>query len=275
MHYLRCYLLLLVPTLSAASSRLYAPTQTSALPHYQRLRVNDTLVLEVSRPLARFGMWQPGAGDPPMRARPTTVLWGRAALRGHRGYYEVLHPYVPYCTLYRTVVSGRGDVLALTYWNDLDNKAPRARTHPRDTVWVTRSKDLGYTYWDVRYRTWSQLLGDDLQELPAPLEAEEVVGFEGSVVGFAGGTYQGRSYHFLPYWLTHELARVRRTRRLPPAPRLDAFLGLAYDGSGVRLTRPYRPLLTQLLRAYTACPQSSTTARQVAEAQQVMAASRP
>lgn len=257
---------------SRAQRRLARPL---ALPQHQHLRVNDTLTLEVSRPLAFFTVWRAVEPAPALGRPGTRVLWGRAALRGRRGYYEVLDANAPYCTLYLAAVSRQGDVLALSCWSDIDRQAPLARAHLLDTVSVQRNQEFGYGYWDVRYRTWGLLLGADLQELPPPQEADEVYAFELSVVGFTGGTYRGRAYHLLPYWLAREQARVRRTRRLPTAPYLANFLDLAYEVRGGRLAPPYRPLLAHLLRAYAACPQPPATARQVLAARQALAARQP
>ena len=242
------------------------PTPAGARPPggTRSLRVNDTLRLEVSRPVATFA-------TPDHEA--ATTLWQRAELRGSRGYRQIISLPRTLCTLYGTRASPSGELLRLAFWRDLDQQLPQGRAHPRRPLELAHEDAFACPVWDVRYRTWSWFCDAGLQ--PLVPHGDDVFGFQGSAYGFTGGSYELGTYHLPPTWLTQEQARVQRTHRLPPAPRLQAFLALSDDSAGYLLKPPYRPLLAQLLRAYAACPQPPATARRLALARRRLARTPP
>lgn len=237
-----------------AASRLAAP------PRRQRLRVNDTLMLVVSRPRATFATY--GHKTP-------TWLWQHAELRGRHGYHQVLSKD-ELCSLYGTWVSPRGELLCLAFWRDFDEQLPEGCPRPRQPLWLEHDKAFACPVWDVRYRTWTEFYDANFREMD-PI-GDDVFGFQGSAYGFTGGRYRGTGPYYLPpTWLAQEQARVRRTHRLPPAPRLAIFLALTNVKTSPLTSPAYRPLLARLLRAYAACPMPAATARQVTQARQALA----
>lgn len=232
----------------------------SALPRSQRLRINDTLVLVVSRPYGTFTTYD--------RSTPTW-LWQRAELRGRRGYRQQLTDGRgdDLCTLYGARAGAGGTLLRLSFWRDSHDLPPR---HPA-TPLIENDDAFACLVWDVRYRTWGWFYNADLAELGARNDGPP--GFTGMAFGFTGGFYEGCDerglYYLLPHWIAAEQARVRRTHRLPPPARLAAYLEQA-EGHD-RLRPAYRPLLARLLRAYAACPPPpAAVARRLAAARRAL-----
>lgn len=243
----------------------------------RRWCVNDTLVLEFSRPLtwfvtlddpvarpalpalaqarAQLWQWQRRHGRwgsftvldsasgwlPPGPTHPRDTLWQRVTARGRRGYRQVLATGSA-CLLHPrwSARAREGNVLSLAQLSPATAQLDSLR-QLRGRPLLLDAASFVAEPWDVRYRTWGRYLDANLQELPARYPG----------LGFATGPLQGRSYYLLPHWLAQEQARLARTHR-PPAPaRLGAWLALSQDTApGGRLPPPYRPLLARLLRAY-------------------------
>jgi hypothetical protein len=89
-----------------------------ALPRKHYLRVNDTLMLVVSRPYTTF--------TTPTRAT-ATWLWQRAELRGRRGYRQLLDDGSgeELSTLYGARSDARGTLVRLSFWRDPHHLPPR------------------------------------------------------------------------------------------------------------------------------------------------------
>ncbi|MBF9141272.1 hypothetical protein [Hymenobacter properus] len=236
---------------AADSSRREVPTAvpvtgSTSLPATQRLRLNDTLELECSQPVATFVTSEQPA--------PQTA-WTRLALRGRRGWYQVLETNA-YWTLYHASVAPDGSLFQLPtvgVEDQLDSGAHRAKKPLKVT-----EDDFFYNPYDLRHRTWTEYLDEELNALPArQIEAE-----------YLGGEFDDKIYHPLPYWLAQEKARLQQTHRLPPPEQIAQYLELSQDTARHtgRLVPAYRPLLAELLRAYEPLSTSADTARLLQEA---------
>jgi hypothetical protein len=237
-----------VPQKPASKAQPAALVRPPALPARQEVRVNDTLVLECTRPYTTL---VPDAGRPPM------TMWLHMALRGRRGYYEVLSSpdtLSLYCLFQCTdeaLVSARGDVLHFSVLEPgrlLGDEARRGQPLPDNAVYA-----LDRWVWDVRYRHHTDYLTADLKEWnwrDAPC--------------FTGGFIGKEEYRVLPHWISQEQSYLKRRHHLPPAHRLLAYCTFsrelaAMDASAYR--QSYGPLLLRLLRAWRAYPLPAATAR--------------
>lgn len=255
--------------LTAAGKRVPAARPVTALgaslPKKHYLRVNDTLMLVVSRPYT--------TSTTPARAT-ATWLWQRAELRGRRGYRQLLDDGSgeELSTLYGARSDARGTLVRLSFWRDPHHLPPRYPARLR--LGENDESAFACVVWDVRYRTLTWFYDANLDELDSQSD-ENPFGFKNTAFGFTGGRYndyyeQG-VFYLLPHWIAAEQARVRRTHRLPAPARLAAYLGLAEASiAGAIQPPPYRLLLARLLRAYAACPMPAATARQVAQAQRTL-----
>lgn len=222
-----------------------------ALPARQEVRVNDTLALECTRPYTTL---VPDAGRAPM------TMWLHMALRGRRGYYEVLSSpdtLSLYCLFQCTdeaLVSARGDILHFSVLEPgrLRDEARRGQPLPDNAVYA-----LDRWVWDVRYRHYTDYLTVDLKEWNwrnAPC--------------FTGGFVGKEEYRVLPYWLNQEQAYLKRRHHLPPAHRLLAYCTLSRELATAEYSayrQGYGPLLLSLLRAWRAYPLPAATARHLDE----------
>lgn len=204
-----------------ASKAQPALVRLPALPARQEVRVNDTLVLVCSQPYTTL----------PQYPKPSLVLWSHLALRGRRGYEEVLSeadPLLLYC-LYQchdeALVSAQGSVL---HFSVLDvgripwTEVRRGQPLPDRAVYA-----LDSWVWDVRYRVPASYMSADLKEL----NLRDAPCFTG---GMAGDSIP-EEYHVLPHWINQELAQLKRRHRLPrahpehlqPRPSHDTGLGVS------------------------------------------------
>ncbi|RZJ93698.1 MAG: hypothetical protein EOO60_04735 [Hymenobacter sp.] len=233
-----------------ASKAQPALVRLPALPARQEVRVNDTLVLVCSQPYTTL----------PQYLKPSLVLWSHLALRGRRGYEEVLSeadPLLLYC-LYQchdeALVSAQGSVL---HFSVLDvgripwTEARRGQPLPDRAVYA-----LDSWIWDVRYRVPASYMSADLKEL----NLRDAPCFTG---GMAGDSIP-EEYRVLPYWINQELAQLKRRHRLPPARRLLAYSTFSRDLATTQdsaYRQGYGHLLLRLLRAWRAYPLPAATAR--------------
>ncbi|SFQ82621.1 hypothetical protein [Hymenobacter arizonensis] len=218
----------------------------ASVPPTQRWRINDTLELECSRPIATFVTEE--------QATPQTV-WNHLALRGRRGWYKLLADNM-YWTLYHASVTPDGKLFQLPTVG-AEDQLGRGRHRANKPLKLTE-EELFYNTYDVPHRTWTEYLDEELNALPArEIDAE-----------YLGGELNDKTYHPLPHWLTQEHTRLQRTRRLPPAEQVAAYLELSQDTARHtgRLVPPYRPLLANLLRAYQPYTTSPDTTRLLQEA---------
>ncbi|RPD44102.1 hypothetical protein DNI29_22150 [Hymenobacter sediminis] len=225
------------------------PTPTR-LPAWQELRVNDTLVLECRHPYTTL---VPDTGRRPI------VMWSHMALRGQRGYYQVLsHPdtlalYCLYQCLDEALVAAPGDILqfsVLERGHVPPEKVRRDQPLPQEAI-----DGLDRWTWDVAYRQFARYLTADLKGLPRRYEQC----FAGGVNGEAE-----EEYRLLPYWISREQAFLKRQHRLPPTRRLLAYSTFSRELATLndpRYKRGYGPLLLQLLRTWRAYPMPAATAR--------------
>lgn len=227
-----------------------APASRPILPARQEMRINDTLVLECTRPYTTL---VPDAGRAPM------TMWLHMALRGRRGYYEVLsHPdtvslYCLFQCLDEPLVSARGDVLHFSVLESgrlpPGDNARRGRPLPDNAVYA-----LDQRVWDVRYRLFTGYMTADLKDLEG-----------GYAPCFTGVLSEiDEEYRLLPDWISRERAALKRRYRLPPTRRLLAYSNLSRET--VTETSPqyihgYGPLLLNLLHAWRAYPMPVATAR--------------
>ena len=249
------FLLQLAVAPPAASQRrpTTAARPAKPSPTLQQWRVNDTLMLECSRPQATLVLEE--------YSTKSYTVWGQIALRGSRGSYQVLDTEA-YWTLCNAVKSPAGDLFQLSTVDvDADPAQARAKKLKQS------ERDLGYNTYDVRYQTWTGYLDENLNELPVK-QIEP---------GFLGGEARDGDYYPLPYWLTQEQTRLARTHSLPPAAQLDMYLELSQDTAAYtgRLGPAYRPLLTTLLKAYQTYPLPPATAARLKQAVQSLAVPSP
>jgi hypothetical protein len=251
MHLLWCYLL----TLGLAP---FPPRPTPLLTRpalaEQRVRINDTLVLVMSRPYCYYSAWD----------KVPTTLWQHAELHGRRGYRQVLDERPFFCSSAGLAARSRTEALSFFVWALGDRQPPCGMTGPLQSL---NYRNFDVLTWDVRYKTVGDLVTQSLETL-SPYDHPE---------GFTGGSHPSllEPYHLLPYWLAREQSRVVRTHRLPSTRQFDRYLALILDPGFDRLLRPaYCPLLARLLRTYQTCPMPPATARQVAQAQRMLAQAR-
>lgn len=217
-----------------------------ALPARQEVRVNDTLVLICSHPYTTL----------PQYETPTLVMWSHLALRGRRGYYEVLSSSDSaslYCLFQcqdEALVSAQGDVLhvsALEPDRLPGDDARRGQPLPHNAVYA-----LDRLVWDVRYRHYTGYLTADLKEWnwrAAPC--------------FTGGFVGEEEYCLLPHWISQEQAYLKRRHHLPPAHRLLAYSACCRELAALAASayrQSYGPLLLQLLHAWRTYPLPATSA---------------
>jgi hypothetical protein len=226
-----------------------APASRPTLPARQEVRVNDTLVLECTRPYTTL---VPDAGRAPM------TMWLHMALRGRRGYYEVLsHPdtvslYCLYQCQHEPLVSARGDVLHFSVLEPgrlPGDDARRGQPLPDNAVY-----ELDRRVWDVRYRLYTEYMTADLKDLER--------GYAPCFTGVLSDIDE--EYRLLPDWIRQERASLKRRHRLPPARRLLAYSNLSRETATETLPQyihGYGPLLLNLLHAWRAYPMSAATAR--------------
>jgi hypothetical protein len=218
-----------------------APTQT-----VRTWRVNDTLELECSRPLATFTT----------EGQPTPQLvWGQLALRGRRGWYKVLAEH-SYWTLYHVLVAPDGKLFQLPTVG-VEDQIDAAQTSPKKPLKITE-EDFFYNTYDVAHLTWTEYLDEELSALPARQIAPD----------YLGGELDDKIYYPLPYWLAQEKTRLQASHHLPAAAQLAAYLKLSQDTAAHtgRLRPPYRSLLADLLRAYQPYSLSPDTTRLLQDA---------
>jgi hypothetical protein len=219
---------------------------SASTPPTQRWRLNDTLELECSRPIATFVT--------EAQATPQTV-WTQLALRGRRGWYRLLAENM-YWTLYHASVTPDGTLFQLPTVG-VEDQMGRGRHRARKPLKVSEAA-LFYNTYDVPNLTWTQYLDEGLNELPArEIEAD-----------YLGGEFNDQTYYPLPHWLDQEQARLLRTHRLPASEQVAAYLELSQDTARFtgRLGPSYRPLLANLLRAYQPYATSPDTTRLLTEA---------
>lgn len=211
------------------------------MPGMQRWRINDTLTLECSHPLATFVTEE--------QAVPQAV-WGRLALRGRHGWYKLLADNM-YWTLYHVAVAPDGTLFQLPTVG-VEGKLKPASKHLQQPIKLTE-EDLFYNTYDVPRLTWTEYLDEDLTALPARQIAPD----------YLGGELDDKIYYPLPYWLAQEQKRITSTRHLPSADRLAAYLDLSQDTARHtgRLVPAYKGLLANLLQAYQAYPMAPDTAQ--------------
>ena len=237
-----------------ATKEQSASASRPELPARQEVRVNDTLVLVLSRPYCQYR-----AGD-----KVPATLWQHAELQGRRGYRQVLDEPPFFCSSVGLAARSYTEALSLFVWAMGDQPPPCRMSGPLQSLHYRRFDVLS---WDVRYKTRGDLVTQSLETL-SPYDHPE---------GFAGGRHPSllEHYHLLPYWLAREQSRVIRTHRLPSTLQFDRYLSLILDPGFDRLLRPaYRPLLARLLRTYQACPMPPTTARRLAQARRKLALAR-
>jgi hypothetical protein len=230
------------PAITAPS----APASRPTLPARQEVRVNDTLVLECTRPFTTL----------PLYEEPALVMWSQMALRGRRGYYEVLTDssslYCLYQCQHEALVSARGDVLHFSVLQPgrlPGDKARRGQPLPHNAIY-----DLDREVWDVRYRQYTGYMTADLKDLE-----------RGYAPCFTGVLSEiDEEYRLLPDWISRERASLKRRHRLPPARRLLAYSNLSRETATDTLPHyihGYGPLLLNLLHAWRAYPMPVATAR--------------
>lgn len=229
-------------------SRLATPT---AKQQVRRWRVNDTLVVEFSHPQGTFKT----------PSNKSSTLWGRAVLRGQRGYSWLLEPGLLY-TLYGVAVAPRGGAIRVAgFWPGEDGKKLSRLPKPVQLF----PDDFIYRVWDIKYHTLAWYVSADLRELDTRDD-----GF-----GFVGGPWEEGVYYLLPHWLAQEQARLARTHRLPPTKQLAAYLeACSPDGKQVGWIinpPPYRSLMVKLLHAYQAYPMPPATARRLVKTLHLLA----
>ncbi|RZK36481.1 MAG: hypothetical protein EOO61_10290 [Hymenobacter sp.] len=232
------------PAITAPS----APASRPTLPARQEVRVNDTLVLECTRPFTTLPLYQ----------EPALVMWSQMALRGRRGYYEVLnYPdtlglYCLYQCQHEALVSARGDVLHFSVLEPgrlPGDEARRGQPLPHNAVYA-----LDREVWDVRYRQYTGYVTADLKDLER--------GYAPCFTGVVSDLDE--EYRLLPDWIGRERASLKRLHRLPPARRLLAYSNLSRETATETLPRyihGYGPLLLNLLHAWRAYPMPIATAR--------------
>lgn len=229
------------PAITAPS----APASRPTLPTRQEVRVNDTLVLECTRPFTTLPLYQ----------EPALVMWSQMTLRGRRGYYEVLSYDALYCLYqcqHEALVSARGDVLhfsVLLPGRLPGNEARRGQPLPHNAIYA-----LDREVWDVRYRRYTWYMTADLKEL----DRADTHCFTGVVSDL------DEEYRLLPDWISRERTSLKRRHRLPPARRLLAYSNLSRETATETLAQyihGYGPLLLNLLHAWRAYPMPVATAR--------------
>jgi len=212
----------------------------------QSWRINDTLTLECTHPLATFVTQQQAVPQP---------VWGQLALRGQHGWYKLLADNM-YWTLYHVSVAPDGTLFQLPTVG-VEGKLKQASKQAQKSIQLTE-EDLFYNTYDVSHLTWTEYLDEDLAALPARQIAPD----------YLGGELDDKLYYPLPYWLAQEQKRLTSTRHLPPADRLAAYLDLSQDTASHtgRLLPPYKALLADLLHAYQAYPMAPDTTQLLREA---------
>ncbi|RZJ88070.1 MAG: hypothetical protein EOO60_11515 [Hymenobacter sp.] len=214
-------------------------SRASATPGMQRWRINDTLTLECSHPLATFVTEEQPVPQP---------VWGQLALRGQHGWYKLLADKM-YWTLYHVSIAPDGTLFQLPTVG-VEDKLKQASQQVQQPLKLME-EDLFYNTYDVPHLTWTEYLDEDLAALPARQIAPE----------YLGGELDDKLYYPLPYWLAQEKKRLTSTRHLPTADRLAAYLELSHDTTSHtgRLLPPYKALLADLLHAYQAYPMAPDT----------------
>jgi hypothetical protein len=220
-----------------------APAHRPALPAQQDVRVNDTLVLECRRPYTTLTQYE----------KPPLTMWLHMALRGRRGYYEVLSQPDDTLSLYclhqcldEALVSARGGVLHFSVLEPgrlPGDDAQRGQPLPDKAVYA-----FDRWVWDVRYRQYTGYLTADLKDLD-----------RGTAACFTGGSAD-EEYRLLPYWISREQAYLKRRHHLPPARRLLAYSNFSREATDPSYIRGYGRLLLILLRAWQAYPMPTATA---------------
>jgi len=211
----------------------------------QSLRVNDTVELEFSSPIGTFT-----TDEQPV---PQTV-WKQIALRGRHGWYQVVNDNAQW-SQYHAAAAPEGDLVQIPTVGIMqdfdDSKSKKPVKLPED--------DFYYNTYDVRYRTWTEYVAEDLSVLPRRQVDADFLG---------GEAEDGVEYYPLPYWLMKEQARLSHAKSLPAPERLTTFIELSKDTAAHTgtLSKPYRPLLTQLLRSYKAYSMPTDTASRLDQA---------
>lgn len=171
-----------VPAARPVTAADASPPRVLPTKHY--LRVNDTLVLVVSRPYTTFTTFTTSGRETP------TWLWQRAELRGRRSYRQRLDDGSgsgsDFVTLYGARAGAGGTLLRLSYWRDPHQLPPR---HPAPHNLDDNDAAFACLVWDVRYRTWGWFYDANLRELDAQSD-ETPAGFNNTAFGFIGGHYE-------------------------------------------------------------------------------------
>lgn len=227
----------------------YAPTSRPVLPARQDVRVNDTLVLECRRPYTTL----------PQYKKPSLTMWSHMALRGRKGYYEVLS-YPDTLSLYclyqcqdEELVSAQGDILQFSALDG--SRVPWEKVRSEQPLPDKAVYALDPWVWDVRYRQYAKYMTADLKVL----DRRDEDCFTGGVLGDPE-----EEYRLLPHWISREQASLKRLHRLPPARRLLAYCNFSAEIATVedlKYIRGYGPLLLNLLRVWRAYPMPVATAR--------------